>query len=285
MIASPSVTADVVTVTDRTPGIVPGAWRRTLMYAATAAAALAHEMSFMEHLEELRRRLLLAIASVGVAFAVCWMFAGQLYEIASAPIRPHQMVTLSVGRVQDIFSLNVKVTLVAAIFLSAPLVLTQAWLFISPGLYPHERRYAVPFVLSASLLFVAGGAFGYFVAFPAALAYLLDWIVESRLTPIIDAVQYFDLFFSILVALGIVFQIPAIVFVLSRIGLVTARMLARYLRHALLGCLVVAAVVTPTTDVANMAIIAGPMMALYCVSIGVAWVFGRSRSHPQPSWR
>jgi sec-independent protein translocase protein TatC len=250
---------------------------RGLTYVVAAVAAAAREMTFIEHLDELRRRILWAVASVAVTFGVCWIFAGQLYDIASAPIRGNPAVTLSVSRPQDIFGLYMKVTLVAAIFFASPLILTQAWLFISPGLYAHERRYAVPFVLSASLLFVAGGLFGYYVAFPAALQFLLDWIVESRLTPIIDAVAYFDLFFSIMVALGIVFQIPAVIFVLSRIGLVTAGLLVRYFRHAVLGSLIVAAVVTPTTDFGNMLVIAGPMIVLYAVGIGVAWIFGRRR--------
>jgi sec-independent protein translocase protein TatC len=258
----------------------PRSWRRILLYLTTAVSAL-HEMTFIEHLEELRRRLLWAIAGVAVAFVGCWMFAGTLYDIASAPIRANQAVTLSLSRPQDIFGLHMKVTLVASIFLSSPLILTQAWLFISPGLYPHERRYAIPFVLSASLLFVAGGAFAYYIAFPTALRFLLDWIVASRLTPIIDAVEYFDLFFSIMVALGLVFQIPAVVFVLSRIGIVTAGMLARSFKHALLGCFIVAAVITPTTDFGNMLIIAGPMIVLYGVGIVVAWIFGKRRV-PEP---
>jgi len=242
-----------------------------------AVTAIAREMTFIEHLEELRKRILWAVASVAATFAVCWIYAGDLYEIASAPIRMNPAVTLSVSRPQDIFGLNMKVTLVASIFFAAPLILTQAWLFISPGLHRHERRYAIPFVLSASILFIAGGAFGYFVAFPVALTYLLDWIVASKLTPIIDAVEYFDLFFSIMVALGIVFQIPAVIFVLSRIGLITAGMLVRYFKHAVLGCVIVAAIITPTTDFGNMLVIAGPMIVLYGVGIGVAWLFGRKR--------
>lgn len=120
---------------------------------------MASEMSFLEHLDELRRRLIWSVVSIAAAFAGCWMFSGQLYDLASAPTRSHPAVTLSISRPQDIFSLHVRVTMVAAIFLSAPLVLTQAWLFISPGLYPHERRYAIPFVLFASVLialYVAG---------------------------------------------------------------------------------------------------------------------------------
>ena len=256
---------------------LPAAWSRVVMYLATAVTAIAHEMTFIEHLEELRRRLLWAVVSVAITFAACWIFAADLYEIASAPIRANAAVTLAVSRPQDIFGLYMKVTLVASIFFASPLILTQAWLFISPGLYPHERRYAIPFVLSASLLFVTGGAFGYYVAFPMALRFLLEWIVESRLTPIIDAVEYFDLFFSITVALGLVFQIPAVIFVLSRIGLVTASMLIRFFKHAVLACVVVAAVITPTTDFGNMLVIAGPMIMLYAVGIGIAWIFGKRR--------
>ncbi len=250
--------------------------RKALELAALLALA-SREMSFLEHLEELRRRLIWSLIFVGAAFAVCWMFAGDLYDIASAPIRSNPAVTLSISRPQDIFSLYVKVTMVAAIFLSAPLVLIQAWMFISPGLYPHERRYAIPFVLFATVLFVCGGAFGYFIAFPTAVGFLLDWIVESHLTPIIDAGEYFNLFFTIIVALGIVFQIPAVIFVLSRIGLVSAGLLARKLKYAVFASVVIAAVITPTGDPGNMLIIAAPMVVLYVVGIGVAWVFGRRR--------
>ena len=260
---------------------VAGLRRWALQFAAMMIAA-SHEMSFLEHLEELRRRLIWSLAIVAGAFGVCWVFSGELYEIASAPIRTHPAVTLSISRPQDIFSLHVKVTLVAAIFLSAPLVLAQAWMFIAPGLYPHERRYAVPFVLFATALFLCGGAFGYFIAFPTAVAYLLDWIVASHLTPIIDAGEYFNLFFTLIVALGIVFQIPAVILVLSRIGLVSAALLARQLKYAVFGSVVVAAVITPTGDPANMLVIAAPMIVLYVAGIGVAWVFGRRRQDPAP---
>jgi sec-independent protein translocase protein TatC len=251
--------------------------RRKALEVAALLALASREMSFLEHLEELRRRLIWSIVFVGAAFAVCWVFAGDLYDIASAPIRSNPAVTLSISRPQDIFSLYVKVTMVAAIFLSAPLVLIQAWMFISPGLYPHERRYAIPFVLFASVLFVCGGAFGYYIAFPTAVGFLLDWIVQSHLTPIIDAGEYFNLFFTIIVALGIVFQIPAVIFVLSRIGLVSAGLLARKLKYAVFASVVVAAVITPTGDPGNMLIIAAPMVVLYGVGIGVAWLFGRRR--------
>jgi sec-independent protein translocase protein TatC len=251
-----------------------------LLAALSTMAAMASEMSFLDHLEELRRRLIWSVVFVAAAFVGCWVFSGHLYDLASTPIRSHPAVTLAISRPQDIFSLHVKVTMVAAIFVSAPLVLTQAWLFISPGLYSHERRYAIPFVLFASLLFLCGGAFGYFIAFPTALTYLLGWIVASHLTPIIDAGEYFNLFFTLIVALGVVFQIPAVILVLSRIGIVTARGLIRHLKYAVFASVVVAAVITPTGDPANMLVIAAPMVALYGVGIGVAWLFGRRRVAP-----
>ena len=254
-----------------------GTFRTVALELVAALAAVSREMSFVEHLEELRRRLIWSIGFVAVAFGLCWMFAGDLYDIASAPIRANPAVTLSVSRPQDIFSLYFKVTLVASIFLASPFVIGQAWMFISPGLYSHERRYAIPFVVSASLLFAAGGAFGHYVAFPAALGFLLDWIVASHLVPIIDAGEYFNLFFTIMVALGIVFQIPAVIFVLSRIGLVDARFLLRHLKYAAFGCVVIAAVITPTGDPGNMLIIAAPMVLLYCLGIVIAWIFGRRR--------
>ena len=249
---------------------------RTPLFVIIGAAAEA--MTFLEHLDELRKRILWSVLSVVAAFAVCWTFSGELYEFAAAPIRSNSAVTLAVARPQDIFSLYMKVTLVASLFVSAPMVLLQAWSFISPGLHPHERHWAMPFVLSGSVLFVIGGAFGYYIAFPLALGFLLDWITAARLTPIIDAAAYFDLFFTIIVALGVVFQIPAVIFVLSRIGIITARLLVNHIKHAVLGSMVVAAVLTPTTDFGNMLVIAGPMIVLYGVGIIVAWLFGRTRS-------
>jgi sec-independent protein translocase protein TatC len=252
-----------------------------MLQVVAGLAALAREMSFIEHLEELRRRLIWSVVFVVAAFSVCWFGAAQLLEIAKAPIlAANPDVSLSLFRPQDIVGLYFKVTLVAAVFLSSPFVLMQAWLFISPGLYPHERRYAVPFVLLASVLFLTGGAFGYFVAFPTALRFLLAWIVESHLTPIIDTGEYLTLFLTIVVAFGLSFQIPAIVFVLSRIGLISARFLVAKLKYAVFACLVAAAVLTPTTDPGNMLVLAGPMIVLYCAGIVVAWVFGRPRVDP-----
>jgi sec-independent protein translocase protein TatC len=272
--------APATLVPSRPSGFPSGHWRRTAIHALAALAVASRGMSFLDHLEEFRRRLIWSVVCVAMVSGGCWFFAADLYDIASAPLRANPHAQLIITRPQDVFSLQVKVTMVAAIFLSAPFLLAQAWLFVSPGLYAHERRYAIPIVLAGTILFLCGGAFGYFIAFPAALGFLLDWALEMHITPNIDASEYFSLFFQVIVALGVVFQIPVVIFVLSRIGLVDARFLIKHLKYALFGSVVIASVITPTTDYANMLIIAGPMFALYVVGIAVAWLFGPRTRRP-----
>src|SRR5262245_44318410 len=135
---------------------------------------LSGQMSFLEHLEELRKRILHSLIAVAVAFGVSWTFADTLFRVVSVPIRKTG-VELIVTSPTEAFNLELKLALLAAIFLGAPFILGQVWLFISPGLYKHERRYAMPFVISSSILFVLGGLFGYLVAFPYALQFLIEW--------------------------------------------------------------------------------------------------------------
>ena len=253
-----------------------GSLRRVAIESFALAAAFSQNMSILDHLEELRNRILKALGFLALTFVVCWIFKDALHQIVRTAIDTNAGITLAIIRPQDIFNLEFRIALVAAIFLASPFLLTQAWLFISPALYPHERRYAIPFVLSSSALFIAGGAFGYFVGFPMTLGFLIQWILDSQLTPIIDAIEYFNLFFAILLALGIVFQMPAVVFVLSRIGLVNARFLLRNMKYAAVAVLGVAALISPP-DIISMFAIAAPMIVLYVLSIGVAWLFGRER--------
>ena len=226
------------------------AWRRGVVNGLLAVSAMAQEMTFIEHLEELRRRILWSVVCLAGTFAgvldVRRIFLRDRERADSREPRRDAEGIAAAGHLRPPHESHAG----GVDLLRRPrFLLSQAWLFISPGLHRHERRYAIPLVLSASLLFIAGGAFGYYIAFPTALRLpaRLD-CCRRNLTPIIDAVQYFDLFFSIMVALGIVFQIPAVIFVLSRIGLVSARLLVHYFKHAVLACVVVAAVITPTTD-------------------------------------
>jgi sec-independent protein translocase protein TatC len=173
------------------------------------------------------------------------------------------------------FSLYVKVSLYAAICLSIPFLLWQIWAFVSPGLYPHERSYALPFIVLSSVAFVIGAAFAYYVIFPPAAAYLLGLGQDFRL--LLKADDYFDFIILIMLGMGLVFQMPAITYVLARIGIVTAGWLVRVWKVSLIVILVAAAVLSPTNDVPNMMLFAAPMLVLYVVSIFVAWVFGKKR--------
>jgi sec-independent protein translocase protein TatC len=183
---------------------------------------------------------------------------------------------LIVTTIVESFSLYLKVSLYAAIALSVPFLLWQIWGFISPGLYPHERGYVTPFVSMSSVSFIIGAAFAYYILFPPAARYLLGVGQDFKL--LLKADDYFDFIILIMLAMGLIFQMPAITYVLSRIGIITAGFLLRSWRPALVIILVVAAVVSPTSDIPNMMLFATPMMALYLISIFVAWIFGRERT-------
>ena len=183
---------------------------------------------------------------------------------------------LIVTTAMEPFSLYVKVSLYAAVCLSLPFLLWQIWAFISPGLYPHERAYAWPFILLSSLSFLIGAAFAYKVIFPPAAAYLLGLGQDFRL--LLKADDYFDFIILVMLAMGIVFQMPAITYVLARIGVVTARLLLRIWKTSLIVILISAAVLSPTNDIPNMMLFALPMIVLYLVSILIAWIFGRART-------
>ena len=174
------------------------------------------------------------------------------------------------------FSLYIKVSLYAAIGLSVPFLLFQIWGFVAPGLYPHERAYVTPFITLSSISFVLGAAFAYYVIFPPAAKYLLGLGSDFRL--LLKANDYFDFIILIMLGMGVVFQMPAITYVLARIGLVTAGFLARIWKTALIVILIAAAVLSPTADIANMMLFAAPMMVLYVISILVAWIFNKPRT-------
>src|SRR5215216_3478207 len=174
------------------------------------------------------------------------------------------------------FSLYIKVSLYAAICVSVPFLLWQIWGFVSPGLYPHERAYVTPFVALSSISFVLGAAFAYKIIFPPAAKYLLGLGQDFRL--LLKADDYFDFIIIVMLGMGIVFQMPAITYVLARIGLVTARFLLKIWKTALIVILISAAVLSPTNDIPNMLLFAAPMVVLYLVSIFVAWIFSRPRT-------
>jgi sec-independent protein translocase protein TatC len=173
------------------------------------------------------------------------------------------------------FSLYLQVSLYAAICLSLPFLLWQIWAFVAPGLYPHERGYALPFIFLSSVSFLVGAAFAYYVLFPPAVTYLLGLGADFRL--FLNATDYFDFIILIMLAMGVVFQMPAVTYVLSRIGLVDAAFLLRHWRLSFIIILIAAAVLSPTSDVLNMMLFAAPMAVLYLISVMIAWIFARER--------
>ena len=237
---------------------------------------LSGEMSFLDHLEELRHRIFRILIALAVTFVVCWAFVDEIYRIVSYPILDAlgDQPLVFISPTQP-FNLFVKVSFVAALFLGSPFILAQLWLFIAPGMYRHERRWAIPFVLSGSVLAILGALFGYFIAFPFALDFLINWGERAGLQAMIDATRYFDLFLTIELGLAVIFQIPPVIFVLSRLGIVSAGFLLRNTKYAVLVSFVVAAIITPTADIPNMMIMAGPMILLYLVGVIVAFVFGK----------
>lgn len=182
---------------------------------------------------------------------------------------------LNVTTATEPFTLYVTVSLYAAIALSVPFLLWQIWGFISPALYRHERKYVTPFIGLSSISFVAGAAFAYYILFPPAVKYLLG--IGADFSLMLRATDFFDFITLIMLAMGVIFQMPAITYVLSRIGIISAGFLIRVWKIALIVILIVAAVVSPTGDIPNMMLFATPMMFLYIVSIFIAWFFGRKR--------
>lgn len=335
---------------------------------------LGKQMSFLEHLDEFRRRLVNSVIVIVIAFLFCFYVSGEIFNFLSVPIRqalseanrrevpvegrtgnekvlsinalaegetgryvfdksttfggnvvssgtsvaakverdatgkiglftdepifinnviipkgirvpvdfegknvnePSADERLTVTTATESFTLYITVSLYAAIALSIPFLLLQIWGFISPALYKHERAYVTPFILLSSISFVLGAAFAYYILFPPAIKYLLGLGSDFQL--MLRATDFFDFITLIMLAMGIIFQMPAITYVLSRIGLVNATLLIKSWKIAIIVILIVAALVSPTADIPNMMLFAAPMMCLYVISIFIAWFFGRRR--------
>jgi sec-independent protein translocase protein TatC len=231
-------------------------------------------MSFLEHLEELRRRIIYSFLYIAGGFGVCWWFHEQIFAIMQKPIvtalANHKMDTQLVYlNPTDPFNMYLKISFLAGIFVASPFVLYQVWAFIAPGLYRNERRYVLPFMFSTVGLFLAGGFFGYKMVYPAALDFLIGWSIQFK--PMITVGEYTDLFLTIIAGLGLVFEMPILVFFLALMGILTAGWMWRNFRYSILVIFIIAAIITPTTDIMNMCIFAAPMIVLYLFSIAIAW--------------
>ncbi len=235
------------------------------------------KMSFLEHLDELRKRLVHIAIYASVGFAVCWGFHKQIYDFLALPITKllPEGTSLVYTSPTQVFTLYMKVSFLAGIFLTIPLTLYEVWKFIAPGLYRKEKRYVIPFLVFSIVLFLSGAAFCYYIVLPAAFKFLIN--LGSSFMPMIKIDEYLDLINMMLLGFGIIFEMPVIVAFLSIFGLITAGFLWRKFKFALIGIVVLAALLSPTGDAFNLLLWSAPMVFLYIVSIGVAAILGWRR--------
>lgn len=248
-------------------------------------------MSFMEHLEELRRRIIRALYGLAIAFVVSLVYAGKLWDIISDPavealkhlhVDPPQLAQLT--PMESFSIIWVKLPLLCSLFIASPWILYQAWAFIAPGLYRRERRWAVPAILSTAGLFIFGGLFAYFLAFRFGLEFLLGIGMSNNVRPVVSITEYFDLFVNVTLGVGLVFEMPVLIFFLTLIRLASPRFLLRHSRYAILAIVIIAAVVTPTPDVFNLMLFAVPMTLLYFVGVFAGYLVVLRREGKTLPW-
>ena len=236
------------------------------------------QMPLTAHLEELRWRLVKALLAVGVAFVAVYNVSDLLFEFLTRPL-----IALQEGPVQligtgvtEAFFTKLKVSFIAAVFLASPVIFYQLWMFVAPGLYDTEKRYARPFVFFATIFFVLGASFCYVVVFPVGYRFFLAEYATIGVSPSIRISEYLSFTARMLLAFGLTFELPVITFFLARLGLVTHQLMLSYFRYAVLVIVIIATVLTPGPDVASQMLMAGPLLVLYVLSIGVAYVFART---------
>ena len=248
-------------------------------------------MSFMEHLEELRTRLLRAILGLVVAFLLSIGFCKDLWEIVSAPavdaLRHLGVNPPNLAAIKPMEQFNViylKLPLLVSIFVASPWILYQVWAFISPGLYKREKKWATPFILCTAGLFITGGLFAYFVAFRYGLEFLLGIGRDIHVTNVVSIDEYFDLFVNVTLGVGLVFEMPVLIFFLTLLRLASPRFLIKHSRYAILAITILAAVVTPTPDIFNMMLFAVPMVLLFFVGVFVSYLLVLKRENKKFPW-
>jgi sec-independent protein translocase protein TatC len=230
-------------------------------------------MGFFEHLEELRKRLIVSLLALFGGFLACWYFAPRLFDFLSAPVRralpPGQ--NLAYTTLSEPFVLYFRVAMLAGVIVASPIILWQTWLFVAPALYRHERKWVWPFLAASVFFFLSGCAFGYFEAFPLVVGFLVG--VGKPFQAVITINEYLSTATKIILGLGLCFEMPILVFFLARMGVVTEKWLLAKLKYAILIIFIIAAVITPTPDVTTQCVFAVPMILLYLLGIGAAWLF------------
>jgi sec-independent protein translocase protein TatC len=232
-------------------------------------------MSLLEHLEELRRRLIRSAIALVAGFLAAWFFHEKIFQLMQAPItyalaKHHLPTQLVIHNPVDGFNMYLKISLMAGCIMASPFILYQVWLFISPGLYTNEKRYVVPFMAATITLFLAGAYFGYRWVFPGSLDFLFGFSKQFR--PLIEINEYTNLFLTVILGLGVAFEMPILVFFLSLFGIVSPRFLWKNIRFAILIIFIIAAIITPTPDPLTMCVFATPLLCLYLISIAVSYM-------------
>lgn len=234
-------------------------------------------MTFLEHLDELRKRITHAVGALIVGFIIAFAFIGRvqdfIYTRLTADIPGGKLIFTEPS---EGFMLQIKMAALTGVLIASPYIMLQVWFFIAPGLYAKEKKLAIPFVLSSTSLFIAGAAFSHYFVFPAAWKFLASFSNEYiAFTPRIDPV--FGMYVKLMLGIGLTFQLPVLMFVLARLGIVTAGFLIRNFKYAVLLIFIFAAVVTPDASPVTQVMVGGPMVVLYGVGIAVAWLFGKSK--------
>ena len=248
-------------------------------------------MSFMDHLAELRTRLLRMVFGVLIAAVGCLSFSKPLWDFVRQPAAE---ALKSLGYKEDLVQItpmeafNViwfKMPLMCAIFVASPWVLYQIWAFISPGLYRRERRWAAPFIIISAGLFILGGCFAYFVVFRYGLTFLLSIGATNYVTPMVTISEYFDLFVNVMLGVGLVFELPVLIFFLTLLRILSPAFLLRHSRYAILAIVVLAAIITPTPDVFNLMLFATPMCLLFYIGIFASYLLVLHRENRRFPWK
>ncbi len=234
-------------------------------------------MTFLEHLDDLRKRIFYSLIAVVVAVIPAWFFHEEIFHILARPIRKYlpEGAELTVITLPAAFMVYMKVSFLAAIFVIAPFIFYQFWKFIAPGLYQKEKKYVVPFVFFTTFFFALGALFAYFVVFPFACNFFISMAADFQ--TMITADKYFSFALRVILGIAIVFELPTLIFFLSRMGLVTSRWMIKNFKYAVLAVFVIAAIITPTPDIFTQSIIAVPMLALYGLGIIIAFFSGKRR--------
>lgn len=235
------------------------------------------EMTFLEHLEDLRKRIFYSFIALLVAVIPAWIVSKDVFTILSRPLTQYLPpgTKMAFTGLTAPFMLYMKVAFLTGLFVTSPFIFLQIWLFVAPGLYQKEKRYVIPFVFFTTIFFILGALFGYFIAFPWACHFFLN--LGSDFQPVITVDTFFSLTIKVLLGIAIIFELPTLIFFLSRMGIVSSRWMIKNFKYAVLAIFIIAAIITPTPDIINQSILAVPMLGLYALSILVAFLFGKER--------